>query len=130
MGRGGIVRIRLAREGRIHNPVYRIRVADAKCPRNGKYLEEVGSYFPVAESRGEREDRQKVLKLDRERIKYWLSVGAQPSEPVARLLSIAKLLPPLPRRASGFQGVKKADRGFATYNGPARGGGVGLASAL
>ena len=74
------VRIRLKRIGRRHRPSYRITAVDARCPRNGRVLEELGSYDPVHEQ----EDKQVVLVRDR--IEYWLGVGAQPSDTVARIL--------------------------------------------
>lgn len=74
------VRIRLKRVGRRHRPVYRVAAVDSRRARDSRVLEELGSYDPI----NAEEDRQVVLK--RERIEYWLSVGAQPSETVRRLL--------------------------------------------
>lgn len=74
------VRIRLKRIGRRHRPVYRLAAVDRRRPRDSKVIEELGAYDPMNAS----EERQVTLK--RERIEYWLSVGAQPSETVHRLL--------------------------------------------
>ena len=74
------VRIRLKRVGRRHRPAYRVAAVDSRRARDSKVLEELGSYDPINTD----EDRQVVLK--RERIEYWLSVGAQPSDTVRRLL--------------------------------------------
>ena len=75
------VRIRLKRVGRRHRPAYRVAAMDARRARDSRVIEELGWYDPVEPD----EDRQVVLK--RERIEYWLSVGAQPSETVRRLLT-------------------------------------------
>ncbi len=74
------VRIRLKRMGRRHHPVYRIAAVDGRKARDSNVLEELGCYDPV----NAHEEQQ--TKLDRERIEYWLSVGAQPSDTVRRLL--------------------------------------------
>ncbi|CBK23278.2 Ribosomal protein S16 [Blastocystis hominis] len=76
--------IRLARLGRRHLPFYRIRVCNKNVKRDGKFLEEVGTYNPIP-----LDDGIKEVRLNVDRIKYWLSVGAQPSE-------TAGILPPLP----------------------------------
>jgi small subunit ribosomal protein S16 len=65
--------------GRKHRPFYRIVATDARQPRGGRYLEELGTYDPMVRNTDER------VKLRPDRIKYWLGVGAQPSEKVAVL---------------------------------------------
>uniref|UniRef100_A0A7S0XKV9 30S ribosomal protein S16 n=1 Tax=Chrysocystis fragilis TaxID=1411660 RepID=A0A7S0XKV9_9STRA len=87
-----LVRIRLARHGRKHRPFYRIVVADARSKRDGRHIERVGTYDPIAAKDGVKE-----VRLNSERIKYWISVGAQPTQRVAWLLGKAQLLPELPR---------------------------------
>eukprot|EP00243_Klebsormidium_subtile_P005132 TRINITY_DN201_c0_g2_i1.p1 TRINITY_DN201_c0_g2~~TRINITY_DN201_c0_g2_i1.p1 ORF type:complete len:111 (-),score=15.45 TRINITY_DN201_c0_g2_i1:228-560(-) len=87
-----VVRIRLARFGRKNLPFYRIFVADSRSPRDGKHIEVVGHYNPLPSK-----DGHKHVGLDFERIKYWLSVGAQPSDTVARLLGVAGVLPRISR---------------------------------
>lgn len=74
------VRIRLKRVGRRHLPVYRLAAVDGRRPRDTKVIEELGSYDP----RNVTPEKQAIL--NKERIEYWLGVGAQPSETVARLL--------------------------------------------
>ncbi|MBT8368459.1 MAG: 30S ribosomal protein S16 [Deltaproteobacteria bacterium] len=72
------VKIRLARHGGKKKPFYRIVVADSECPRDGKFLENVGTYDPLY-------DPAKV-SLKSERIKYWINQGAKPSDTVRSLL--------------------------------------------
>jgi len=74
------VRIRLKRIGRRHHPTYRFAAVDARRARDSRVLEELGIYDPVDPNA----DRQVVL--NRERVEYWLSVGAKPSETVQRIL--------------------------------------------
>lgn len=74
------VRIRMKKMGRKHRPFYRICVMDARSPRGGKAIEEVGTYDPMVRVKSDRV----ALKL--ERIDYWLSVGALPTEKVAVLI--------------------------------------------
>jgi small subunit ribosomal protein S16 len=74
-----MVVLRLKRFGRRHRPFYRITAIDRRAPRDGRVIEELGWYDPVAA-----EDRQLSVKV--ERADYWLSVGAQPSRTVATLL--------------------------------------------
>jgi small subunit ribosomal protein S16 len=66
--------------GRRHHPVYRINAMDSRSPRDGRVIEELGHYDPMAKE----EDKQ--LRLNSERIEYWLSQGAQPSDTVRDLL--------------------------------------------
>lgn len=74
------VRIRLKRVGRKHLPVYRVAAMDGRRARDSKVIEELGSYDP----RNAQAEKQAIL--NKERIEYWLSVGAQPSDTVADLL--------------------------------------------
>lgn len=78
------VRIRMKRMGRKHRPFYRICVMDSRKPRDGKAIEEVGTYDTSV-----REKSQRVT-LNMERIDYWMSVGAQPSENVKTLIKKVK----------------------------------------
>ena len=75
------VRIRLKRVGRRHRPSYRVAVMDSRRARDSNVIEELGHYDPIGASEGQ----ETVLKRDR--IEYWLSVGARPSETVRRLLA-------------------------------------------
>ncbi len=81
-----MVRIRMARHGRPHRPFYRINAVDARVKRNGSVIEELGWYDPMTS------DATKKLQLHEERIKYWLSKGAQPSDTVRDFLAKAKLV--------------------------------------
>jgi small subunit ribosomal protein S16 len=80
-----MVRIRLRRMGKKKAPTYRIVVADARSPRDGKFIEIIGNYAPTRQP--------KVLNIDNDRAKYWLGVGAQPSDPVQYLFQKAGLIP-------------------------------------
>jgi small subunit ribosomal protein S16 len=80
------IRIRLSRGGAKKRPYYRVVIADSRSPRDGRYIERVGTYDPMLpKESGER------VKLNEERIKYWLGVGAQPSDRVARFLADANM---------------------------------------
>ncbi len=74
------VKIKLARFGKIRNPQYRIAVADARNRRDGRAIEVIGKYHPKEEP--------SFIEIDSDRAQYWLSVGAQPTEPVLALLKI------------------------------------------
>lgn len=78
------VAMRLSRGGSKKRPYYKIIVADARSSRDGKYLEQIGSYNPLLAK-----DDPERMKLNEERAKHWLSVGAQPSDRVARFLDVA-----------------------------------------
>ncbi|GAA1030322.1 hypothetical protein GCM10009557_21860 [Virgisporangium ochraceum] len=73
------VRIRLLRMGKIRNPQYRIVVADSRTKRDGRAIEEIGIYHPKEEP--------SRIEVKSDRVQHWLSVGAQPSEPVRAILS-------------------------------------------
>ncbi|MBL4603314.1 MAG: 30S ribosomal protein S16 [Emcibacteraceae bacterium] len=81
------VKIRLARGGAKKRPYYRVVVADGRAPRDGKYIEKVGTHNPLLPK--DHEDR---IKLNVERIEYWLGQGAQPTDRVARFLDAAGIL--------------------------------------
>ncbi len=76
------VKIRLSRAGAKKRPFYKVVVADARNPRDGRFLERIGSYNPLLSD----SDENRVM-IDIERAKHWLSVGAQPTERVAKFLS-------------------------------------------
>ncbi|MEH6346202.1 MAG: 30S ribosomal protein S16 [Bermanella sp.] len=79
-----MVVIRLARSGSKKRPFYHLSVADQRFPRDGRFIERVGFFNPVA--RGSEE----VLRVNLERVEYWMSKGAQPSDRVAKLLKDSK----------------------------------------
>ena len=89
-----MVTIRLARHGSKKNPFYHITVADRAASRDGRFIERVGFYNPVA--RGQAEG----LRVDLERVDHWLSVGAQPSELVGKLIKQARAADATPSAAS------------------------------
>ncbi|MDX1951531.1 MAG: 30S ribosomal protein S16 [Verrucomicrobiota bacterium] len=76
------VKIRMKRIGAKNNPVFRIVVADGRSPRDGKFIEEIGTYQPL--KKGEN------FTLDNDRAQYWLSKGAQPSDTVASFIRKAR----------------------------------------
>jgi len=79
-----MVVIRLARTGSKKRPFYHLSVADQRFPRDGRFIERVGFFNPIAKGQEER------LRIDLERVEYWISKGAQPSDRVAVLLKEAK----------------------------------------
>lgn len=85
-----MVRIRMKSFGRRHRPFFRICAMDSRTGRDGTAIEELGHYDPMVRNT----DARTVLKVSR--IRYWLSVGAQPSEKVAALLRRAKVAKPAP----------------------------------
>ena len=82
------LRIRLARAGAKKRPFYRIVVADSRSPRDGRFIEKIGTYNPMVAK-----DHPDRVRLDEERARHWLSVGAQPSDRVARFLGHAEIIP-------------------------------------
>ena len=77
-----MVRLRLTRMGAKKRPFYRIVAADSRSPRDGRCIEQLGYYDPMASS--------KTLKVDLERVDYWMGVGAQPSDTVVSLIARAR----------------------------------------
>lgn len=80
-------KIRLARGGSKKRPYYRIVVADIRSPRDGRFIEKVGSYDPMLPK-----DSEERVKLNVERIQYWLETGAKPTDRVLRFLDAAGLM--------------------------------------
>jgi small subunit ribosomal protein S16 len=81
------LKIRLARGGAKKRPYYNIVIADSRSPRDGRFIEKIGSYNPMLAK-----DDENRLKFDADRAKHWLSVGAKPTDRVARFLSTAGLV--------------------------------------
>jgi small subunit ribosomal protein S16 len=75
------VRMRLTRIGSKKNPIYRVVVADSRSPRDGRFIEIVGRYNPQTDP--------STIELDEEKVRGWLAKGAQPSDPVAKLIKVA-----------------------------------------
>ncbi|MDT5145580.1 MAG: small subunit ribosomal protein [Mycobacterium sp.] len=113
------VKIKLTRLGKIRNPQYRIAVADARTRRDGRSIEVIGRYHPKEEP--------SLIEINSERAQYWLSVGAQPPEPVLKLLKITgdwqkfkglpgaegslKVAPPKPSKLERFNAALAAADG-------------------
>ena len=81
------IALRLSRGGAKKRPYYRIVAADSRAPRDGKYLEQIGTYNPLLAK-----DDEGRVKLNEDRAKYWLGVGAQPSDRVLRFLDAAGIM--------------------------------------
>ena len=81
------MKIRLARGGSKKRPFYRIVAADSRMPRDGRFIEKLGTYNPLLPK-----DSEERVKMDLERIQHWLDHGAQPSDRVARFLEAAGVL--------------------------------------
>ena len=82
------LKLRLSRGGAKKRPYYRIVVADSRMPRDGRFIERVGTYNPMLP-----QEHPERIKLNDERIKHWLGVGAKPSDRVARFLGQAEIIP-------------------------------------
>ena len=80
--------IRLTRGGAKKRPFYRIVVADSRSPRDGRFIEKIGHYDPMVAK-----DHPQRVVIDTERAKHWISVGAQPSDRVARFFGAADIIP-------------------------------------
>jgi small subunit ribosomal protein S16 len=83
-----MLKIRMSRGGAKKRPFYKIVIADSRRPRDGKFIEKVGFFNPLLPK-----DKKERLNLDTDRIKYWLSQGAQPSDRVARFLGQENIIP-------------------------------------
>ena len=101
------MKIRLARGGSKKRPFYRIVTADSRMPRDGRHIENLGTYAPLLPK--DSEDR---VKMNMERVEYWLGEGAQPTERVQRMLEAAGARPKTERNnpKKGTPGKKAAER--------------------
>ncbi|GGE77667.1 30S ribosomal protein S16 [Sphingomonas prati] len=101
------VSIRLSRGGAKKRPYYRIVVANSRAPRDGRFIEKIGTYNPLLS----KDDEKRVI-LDTERAKHWLSMGAQPTDRVARFLDVAgvKERPARSNPDKGKPGEKAVER--------------------
>ena len=97
------LKIRLSRGGAKKRPFYKIVLADARSPRDGKFLERLGTYNPMVP-----QDHAERLVMKEERIKHWLSMGAQPTDRVARFFAQAGYIAAKPRPDQTKQGAPKA----------------------
>ena len=103
------LKIRLARAGTKKRPYYHVVIADARNPRDGRFIERVGTYDPKLE------DKTARVKLVTERVQYWLGVGAQPTDRVARFVDAAGLKTRAPRNnpEKAVPGKKATERAEA-----------------
>ena len=101
------VQIRLSRGGAKKRPYYRIVVADSRSPRDGRYLEQIGTYNPLLAK-----DDENRVKLNEDRARYWLGVGAQATDRVARFLDAAGIKERTPKNnpKKGEPGEKAKER--------------------
>ncbi len=99
------LRIRLSRGGAKKRPYYRIVVADSRMPRDGRFIEKIGSYDPMLPK-----DDEKRVQFDADRAKHWLGLGAKPSDRVARFLGQAGMIevPAIPEQTKKNQPRAKA----------------------
>lgn len=112
------MKIRLARGGSKKRPFYSIVAADSRSPRDGRFIEKLGTYAPLLPK--DSEDR---VRMDLERIQHWLSQGAQPTDRVSRMLEAAGAIPKAersnpkkgePGKAAKDRAEKRAARAVAT----------------
>ena len=100
-----MLRIRLSMGGVRKRPIYKIVIADSRYPRDGKFIEKIGSYNPLLPK-----DKKERIKVQAERVKYWMSKGAQPTMRVSRLLGEVQLMP-MPKPGNNPQkAIPKKDR--------------------
>ena len=100
-----MLRIRLSMGGVRKRPIYKIVIADGRYPRDGKFIEKIGSYNPLLPK-----DKKERIKIEAERVKYWMSKGAQPTLRVSRLLGELQIMP-MPTPGNNPQkAIPKTDR--------------------
>ncbi len=100
-----MLRIRLSMGGVRKRPIYKIVIADGRYPRDGKFIEKIGSYNPLLPK-----DKKDRIKIEAERVKYWMSKGAQPTLRVSRLLGELQIMP-MPKPGNNPQkAIPKKDR--------------------
>ncbi|SDG36369.1 30S ribosomal protein S16 [Roseospirillum parvum] len=99
------LKIRLSRGGAKRRPVYRIVVADSRMPRDGRFIEKLGTYNPMLAN-----DHEERVRLKEERVSHWLANGARPTDRVARLLAAKGLMaaPAIPEQTKKNQLKAKA----------------------
>ena len=100
-----MLKIRLSMGGVKKRPIYKIVVADSRFPRDGRFVEKVGSFNPLLPK-----DKKERIKVESERIKYWISKGAKPTLRVSRILGEIQLMP-MPKAGNNpFKAIAKKDR--------------------
>ena len=113
------MKIRLARAGSKKRPFYRVVAADSRMPRDGRFIEKLGTYNPLLAK-----DSEERVKMDMDRVQYWLGQGAQPTDRVARMLEAAGVLPAKernnPNKAKpGKKAVERSEEKAAKLAAPA-----------
>jgi small subunit ribosomal protein S16 len=118
------LKIRLTRAGAKKRPYYRIVIADSRSPRDGRFIEKVGSYDPM-----KRKDDPARVTLETEKVRAWLAKGAQPTDRVLRFLDAAGLMkrPPRNNPQKAQPGKKAQERAAARASGEAPAEGAGAA---
>ncbi|MDC0073896.1 30S ribosomal protein S16 [Alphaproteobacteria bacterium] len=96
-------KIRLSRGGTKKRPHYRVVIADVRSPRDGRFIERVGSYNPLLSK-----DDPNRVKLNEERIKFWLGNGAKPTDRVAKFLGNAEIIPKPPQKNNPKKAIPKS----------------------
>jgi len=100
-----MLRIRLSMGGVRKRPIYKIVIADSRYPRDGKFIEKIGSFNPLLPK-----DKKERIKVEAERVKYWMSKGAQPTLRVSRILGEAQIMP-MPKPGNNpNKAIPKKDR--------------------
>ena len=104
-----MLKIRLSMGGVRKRPIYKIVVADSRFPRDGRFIEKLGSFNPLLPK-----NKQERIKVVAERVKYWLSKGAQPTLRVSRILGEASIMP-MPKSGNNpLKAIPKKDRKKST----------------
>ena len=100
-----MLKIRLSMGGVRKRPIYKIVIADSKAPRDGKFIEKIGSFNPLLPK-----DKKERISVEAERVKYWMSKGAKPTLRVSRILGEAQIMP-MPKAGNNpLKAVPKKDR--------------------
>jgi small subunit ribosomal protein S16 len=100
-----MLKIRLSMGGVRKRPIYKIVIADSRFPRDGRFVEKVGSFNPLLPK-----DKKERIKVEAERIKYWISKGAKPTLRVSRILGEAQIMP-MPKPGNNpSKAIPKKDR--------------------
>ena len=100
-----MLKIRLSMGGAKKRPVYKIVVADSRFPRDGRFIEKLGSFNPLLPK-----EKKERIKLESERVKHWLSKGARPTIRVTRILGEANIMPMPKPRNNPQKAIPKKDR--------------------
>ena len=100
-----MLKIRLSMGGVRKRPIYKIVIADSRAPRDGRFVEKIGSFNPLLP----KDNKERIL-VESERVKYWLSKGAKPTLRVSRILGEAQIMP-MPKAGNNpLKGIPKKDR--------------------